>query len=98
MVPPMNSFELTGRAATHVREAPEIGARLHAGAIDAVKALREASAAAGIDLAVVSAFRDFSRQSAIWNGKFRGERPMLDRAGRVLDSASLSAPQRMRSI
>ena len=98
MVPPMNSFELTGRAATHVQEAPGLGARLHAGAIDAVKALREASAAAGIDLAVVSSFRDFSRQSAIWNGKFRGERPMLDRAGRALDCASLSGPERMRSI
>ena len=98
MVPPMNSFELTGRAATHVQEAPELGARLQAGAIDAVKALREASAAAGIDLAVVSSFRDFNRQSAIWNGKFRGERPLLDRAGRALDGTSLSGPERMRSI
>jgi LAS superfamily LD-carboxypeptidase LdcB len=94
----MNSFEITGRAATHVREAPGLDARLHAGAIDAVNALREASAAAGIDLAIASSFRDFGRQSAIWNGKFRGERPMLDRAGKPLDVTPLSDSGRIRSI
>lgn len=94
----LNSLELTGRAATHVREEPALGARLHAEAIDAVHALREASAAAGMDLAIASSFRDFSRQCAIWNGKFRGERPMLDRAGRPLDVAAMSEPERVRSI
>jgi LAS superfamily LD-carboxypeptidase LdcB len=94
----LNPLELTGRASTHVREVPELGARLHVGAIAAALALREASAAAGIDLVVVSSFRDFSRQSAIWNGKFRGERPLLDRSGRPLDAASLSDAERVRAI
>jgi LAS superfamily LD-carboxypeptidase LdcB len=94
----LDSFELTGRAATHVREAPGLGARLHAGAVAAVNTLREAAAAAGIDLVIVSAFRDFSRQAAIWNAKFRGERPMLDRAGRPLDAAALDERERVRSI
>jgi LAS superfamily LD-carboxypeptidase LdcB len=98
IMPPLNSLELTGRAATHVRDAPGLGARLHAGAIAAVNALREACAAAGIDLAIASSFRDFSRQGAIWNGKFRGARPLLDRAGRALDAAALSEPERVRSI
>ena len=97
-MPALNSLELTGRAATHVREAPALGARLHPQAIDAVNALRAASAAAGIDLAIASSFRDFSRQGAIWNGKYRGERPLLDRAGGILDAAALSEPERVRSI
>ena len=97
-MPALNSLELTGRAATHVREAPTLGARLHPQAIDAVNALRAASAAAGIDLAIASSFRDFSRQGAIWNGKYRGERPLLDRAGGLLDAAALSEPERVRSI
>jgi LAS superfamily LD-carboxypeptidase LdcB len=63
-----------------------------------VLSLREAAAGAGIDLVVVSGFRDFSRQVAIWNAKFRGERPMLDRAGRPLDAASLDESARVRSI
>jgi LAS superfamily LD-carboxypeptidase LdcB len=95
---PLDSFELTGRAATHIREAPGLGARLHAGAVAAVNTLREAAAAAGIDLAIVSAFRDFSRQASIWNAKFRGQRPMLDASGRPLDALGLDEPARVRSI
>jgi LAS superfamily LD-carboxypeptidase LdcB len=94
----LDSFELTGRAATHIREAPGLDARLHAGAVAAVTTLREAAAAAGIDLAIVSAFRDFSRQAGIWNAKFRGQRPMLDASGRALDAAALDEPTRVRSI
>lgn len=94
----LNPLELTGRAATHIREAPKSGARLHADAVDAVNALREASARAGHDLAIVSAFRDFARQSAIWNRKFRGEQAVFDRAGRPLEVASMSGPERVRAI
>ena len=42
--------------------------------------MRAAAAADGIDLVAFSSFRDFDRQLAIWNGKFRGERPMQDRS------------------
>jgi LAS superfamily LD-carboxypeptidase LdcB len=95
---PLDSLQLTGRASTHVREAQGLGVRLHAEAGAAVATLREAAAAAGIDLVVVSAFRDFSHQCRIWNGKFHGDRPMLDRAGRPLDGSVLEEPARVRSI
>lgn len=98
MMPPLNSLELTGRAATHVREVPPLGARLHEDAIAAVNSLREAGAAAGFDLTIVSSFRDFSRQSAIWNGKFEGQRPVLDRSGQPLDVGTLGEAERVRSI
>jgi LAS superfamily LD-carboxypeptidase LdcB len=94
----LNPFELTGRASTHVHEAPLLDARLHAEVIAPAQALREASAAAGIDLVIVSSFRDFTRQAAIWNGKFQGRRPLLDAAGAALEAATLSPAERVRAI
>lgn len=95
---PLHPLELTGRASTHVREVPGFQTRLHADVIAPLNALRAASAAAGIDLVVISGFRDFNRQAGIWNGKFHGERPLLDRAGKPLDVARLDAPARVSSI
>lgn len=96
--PTLNPLELTGRAATHIRDGLAPGVRLHAGAIAAVEALREASARAGHDLAIVSSFRDFARQCGIWNRKFRGEQAVFDRSGRALDVAAMSGPERVRAI
>ncbi len=44
---------------------------------------------AGIELYVVSAFRDFNRQRAIWSAKFTGQRPLLDRSGAGINRAKL---------
>jgi len=96
---PLNPLQLTGRESTHVREMPGLAAvRLLPQAHAAVARLREASAAAGIDLEVVSSFRDFERQSLIWNSKFRGERPVLDAAGRPVEVGKLDAGQLARTI
>jgi len=85
-----NSLELTGRSSAHVREVPELGCTLHAQAVPQARALCAAARAAGIELAIVSSFRDFERQVAIWNAKFTGERQLLDRDGRALAHAQLS--------
>jgi len=61
-------------------------------------ALREAAARAGFDLVPVSSFRDFERQRAIWNAKFRGERPALDRRGRRVDMTALDDGARVETI
>lgn len=94
----LNTQELTGRAATHIREVPELGCRLHADAVEAALKLRAAAAGADIDLAIVSAFRDFDRQVAIWNAKFRGERPLLGRDGQPLDAARLDERGKVDAI
>ena len=60
--------------------------------------MRAAAAADGIDLVACSSFRDFDRQLAIWNGKFRGERPMQDRSGRPLDPRGLAPAERVAAI
>jgi len=85
----LNSLEATGRAATHVREVPDLKCVLHASTAEALLAMRNEARSAGIELKVVSAFRDFNRQLAIWNGKFTGERPLLDLQGQPLNSAYL---------
>jgi LAS superfamily LD-carboxypeptidase LdcB len=93
-----NSLELTGRASTHVREVPQLGCILHRESIAQTLAMQAAARDAGIELAIVSSFRDFERQVAIWNAKFTGARALLDRSGRELTRASLDERARIDAI
>jgi len=79
-----NSMELTGRAATHVCESADVQCVLHAQAAEALIALRNDARQAAIEVKVVSAFRDFNRQLALWSAKFSGQRVLLDRSGQPL--------------
>lgn len=94
----LDSDQLTGRTRAHVRELAEPACTLQPDAARAFVALRGAAAAAGLDLAAASSFRDFERQLAIWNDKFLGRRPLLDRDGAPLDPAVMTAPQIVRAI
>ena len=94
----MNELELTGRARSHVVELQQPRCMLHYAAATSFLAMREAAARAGIDLVAASSFRDFDRQLAIWNAKWRGERPLLDRAGQPLEAASLDEAARIDAI
>ena len=94
----MNAAELTGRARTHLVEVPEFGCALHADVRAPFDALRRAALADGFDLAPASAFRDFERQLRIWNEKYRGERPLYDAAGALVDPAALSPGARIDAI
>jgi LAS superfamily LD-carboxypeptidase LdcB len=91
-------MQLTGRDRGHlvVLESPRC--TLHAAAVAPFLALRGAAAQAGFDLVPVSSFRDFARQRAIWNAKFAGERPALDRAGRPVDMAALDDATRVETV
>jgi len=85
----LNSLEVTGRAATHVRDVADLKCCVHTAAVEALLAMRDAAGRTGIDLRIVSAFRPFERQLAIWNAKFNGERPLLDAAGEPIEPAQL---------
>jgi LAS superfamily LD-carboxypeptidase LdcB len=89
---------LTGRSSAHTVEFPTLGCRLHPAAAAALQQLQAAAAADGIDLQPVSSFRDFEHQLRIWNGKFRGERPLLDRHGRALVAARMGAAERVDAM
>lgn len=52
----------------------------------------------GFDLQVISAFRDYQRQLLIWNSKARGERPLYDDQGNLLEFAKLSPKEVMFAI
>jgi LAS superfamily LD-carboxypeptidase LdcB len=94
----MNELELTGRSRTHIVELDAPRCALHYGAVTSFLAMRDAAALAGIDLAAASGFRDFDRQLRIWNEKWRGERPLLDRAGGPLDPTALDDMARVDAI
>ena len=86
----MNELELTGRVRTHIIDVDDPGCALHRDTVQPFLDMRAAAAAQGIDLVPVSSFRDFEHQRRIWNEKYRGERKLYDRAGRVLDRRALS--------
>jgi LAS superfamily LD-carboxypeptidase LdcB len=90
--------QLTGRSRSHLSELADPPCTLHCNVVAPFLAMRAAAAADGVDLTAFSSFRDFDRQLAIWNGKFRGERPMQDRAGRPLDPLALAPADRVTAI
>ena len=94
----MNELELTGRARTHVVELDHPRCVLHVEAVTSFLAMRDAAAAAGIDLVAVSSFRDFDRQVLLWNRKWRGERPLADRSGQPIDPATLDDGEKLNAI
>jgi LAS superfamily LD-carboxypeptidase LdcB len=95
----VNPDELTGQARTHIAKVPEPDCALHAHVVAPFLNLRRAAQADGFDLTPQSSFRDFSRQLTIWNGKFSGERPMVDACGQPLDvQRRLSASARVEAI
>lgn len=94
----MNAGELTGRLRTHVAVVTGLDCALHTAVIAPFLRLREAALKDGFNVVPHSSFRDFSRQMAIWNGKFSGERPMLDAAGRPIDVQGLSDAERVEAI
>lgn len=94
----MRDGELTGQSRSHIAVVADPACQLHSQAVAPFLNLRKAARADGIDLVPLSSFRDFDRQLAIWNGKYRGERPMFDAAGSPLDAAGLAPRERIDAI
>jgi LAS superfamily LD-carboxypeptidase LdcB len=94
----MNDGELTGQLRSHVVDVSDPPCALHVHVIVPFLNLRRAALADGIYLAPISSFRSFSRQLAIWNGKFSGEKTMLDASGRPIDVNELSSSERIETI
>jgi LAS superfamily LD-carboxypeptidase LdcB len=94
----VNDGELTGQVRSHIADVPDPQCALHGQVVAPFLNLRRAALADGFDLVPISSFRDFSRQLSIWNGKFRGEKPMLDVSGRPIDVSELSPLQRVEAI
>jgi len=79
---------ITGQSDTHLTEIQ--GHRLHSEIIDDFLALQNAAKNAGFDLTIASSFRDFDRQSMIWNNKFSGSRPVYNKQQQPVDLTKLT--------
>ncbi|MET1255160.1 M15 family metallopeptidase [Aliikangiella maris] len=63
-----------------------------------LQALLSAAKQAGIEIAVVSAYRSFSRQLQIWNNKWIGKSQLLDRNAQPLEFSQLDDEQKFKAI
>lgn len=72
--------------------------RLTAATAAAFNDMQVAAAYEGINLQAASSWRGFERQLAIWNGKWRGERPLLDADNQPLDALQLDDMERLHAI
>ncbi|TKI06664.1 M15 family metallopeptidase [Martelella alba] len=93
----MDSAVLTGRTDRHLIALAD-GHRLQPQAAAAFDGLRQAAGQQGFNLRPASSFRDFDRQLAIWNGKFHGQRPLLDKRSRPLDVREMTTAARCEAI
>lgn len=90
MAPTNHSLALciTGKSDTHLSAIQNH--RLHSKIIDDFLALQNAAKTAGFELTIASSFRDFNRQAMIWNNKFSGRRPVLNKQQQRLDLSALT--------
>jgi LAS superfamily LD-carboxypeptidase LdcB len=60
--------------------------------------MKAAAAREGIEIEIVSSFREFAAQQRIWDAKYRGERPLYDSHGNVRDHPALGATELVDAI
>jgi LAS superfamily LD-carboxypeptidase LdcB len=94
----LNQLELTGRTRTHVIQREDLGAAIHAQALEPFLQMRAAALGDGIDISITSGFRDFAAQQRIWNLKWSGERPLYDADGNARDHAALEPADIIEAI
>ncbi len=86
----------TGLSSSHLVELQNH--RMHRDIVDDFLALQQGAKKAGIDLTIASSFRDFHRQSAIWNAKFQGLRAVYTLEQQTVDLESLSDTEKCHAI
>lgn len=96
----MTPEQLTGQVDSHLITSL-IGSKhflIHPDAENDLHRLVHAAQEAGFKLEIASGYRNFERQCAIWNGKFSGERVILDSNSQKIDPASLSDEEKLYAI
>jgi LAS superfamily LD-carboxypeptidase LdcB len=93
-----NNGLLLGLDERELVESPLLACRVHRQMLDPLLFLAERAASAGFILKVASSYRSFERQLLIWNNKARGQRPVLNDVGEVIDINSLSARDKVFAI
>ncbi|NOI66645.1 M15 family metallopeptidase [Vibrio sp. 99-8-1] len=96
----MTPEQLTGRVDTHLQQI-DTGYQsvvVHHSIIDDLQALVKAATAEGFHLHIASGFRDYQRQSYIWNRKYQGLTPILDSNSLPLEAERLTAKEKIYAI
>lgn len=93
----MTPLQLTGQVQTHLAEfAPN--RLLHKGVIADFTALQLAAKQQGFTLHIASAFRSFERQLQLWNNKYSGVTPILDKNEAVIDIQKVSEKEKLYNL
>lgn len=79
---------VTGQSDTHLMSLQNH--RLHHAIVNDFLALQDGAKTAGFELTIASSFRDFNRQSIIWNNKFCGARAVYNTKQEIVDLNALS--------
>jgi LAS superfamily LD-carboxypeptidase LdcB len=89
--------QLTGQVKSHLSEI-ENNTLIHTDVVSDFHGLQEAARSAGFNLQIASGFRSFTRQLLIWNDKYSGNRPVLDKNEQPLDLSGLSELEKLYAI
>ena len=94
----LDETHLTGVAAVEQGrgEAPLV--TLHRDVAGPLADLRCAARREGFEIGIISGWRSFTRQQAIWNQKVEGVRPCLNDAGQCIDLQQLDPLDRIHAI
>jgi LAS superfamily LD-carboxypeptidase LdcB len=64
----------------------------------AFKKMQKSAEKAGVDIQLVSSFRSFERQKAIWNQKWQGHRALFSLDGHPLDISKMTELEKLHAI
>ena len=90
--------QITGKTTKHLAVTGPYTGILHSEVVGPFVELKKLAAQAGFNLQIISGYRSFSRQLAIWNAKVRGERAVLDDDSNELDLSLLSPAEIMHAV
>jgi len=93
----MQIVELTGQVETHLASLNEKH-KAHKAVITPFLSLQEAANKAGFNLQIASGFRSFERQRMIWNNKYSGSTPLLDKDESIITNESMTDEQKLFTI
>lgn len=94
----MTQEQLLGLDESHLIVVGRGPHRLTAATAAAFNDMQVAAAYEGFNLQAASSWRSFERQLAIWNGKWRGERPLLDADSQPIEALQLGDEERLHAI
>lgn len=83
---------------SHIVFSQSLNTHLAASTIAAFEQLQSQARLAGFEPAIISGYRSFDRQLAIWNAKAEGRRLVVDDAGQPVDILSLSQARQVDAI